>query len=162
MAASLLWGRSGLNAWPWYRAARDRIEAEQGRDLMMHEARQELLRLLFDGVDALSAMRETEAYLRGLWRPRYDYTKATFEPPTTTLHVGLRRLEVGDVRASDEARARVAAIREELTEKEWELVCVFADSGSLRAAGERCGVSHETVRRAVKAARRVACDTVGV
>lgn len=153
LAASLLFGKAGLNNWPWYRESRPRMEEEIGRSEMLHEARQELMRLLAEGVGPLAAFRETEAYLRGLWRPRYDRHKATYVPELLPLD---ERLVSGHVRRDEERTHEIlVVIRSELTEDEWELVCAYADTGSLRRAGDRCGVSHEQVRRAVQAARRV-------
>ena len=159
MAASLLFGKAGLNTWPWYRAAKGRMVDELGYGEMMHEARQELMRLLFDGVDAHAAMRETEAYLRGLWRPRYDYTKATHVP----AHLSLDDEQVA-VRETPDPRSHMVliSIRSELTEREWELVCAYADTGTVRRAAARCDVHYSTVARAVQAARAIACNTIGV
>ena len=159
MAASLLFGKAGLNTWPWYRAAKGRMVDELGYGEMMHEATQELMRLLLDGVDAHAAFRETEAYLRGLWRPRYDYTKATFMP----VHLPLDDEQVAEV-VADAALSHMVliSIRSELTEREWELVCAYADTGTVRRAAARCDVHYSTVARAVQAARAIACNTIGV
>lgn len=148
----------GLSAWPWYRAARPRMVAELGVDTMMHEARQELERLLAAEVPVHDAFHRTEAFLRGLWRNEYDASKAGYRPPMLPLTIDPTH-EAVFVHA-EEAGAE-AVLREALTESEFEQVEAYADCGSLREAADRAGVSHTSVRRALLKARR-AVEHAGV
>lgn len=156
MAWTVLYSKQhvGLNAWPWYRAALPRMLAEMGIEEMMHDATQEMSRLLDCGYPPRQAMQLTEAYLRGLWRPRYDAKASTYVPPTTAIDERVHAVPVPSSKREDgEAVEVLLAVRSATTDEQWQMLEAYADSDSLRTAAERCGVSHETVRRALARAR---------
>lgn len=162
MAASLLFVKGGgLRDWPWYEASLDRMKAEIGVDVMMHEATQELLRLLLGGADGHTAMRETEAYLRGLWRARYEQGRR-WEPSVVPLEDERAASATYTMDDDDgqrlEAVVVVAHIRQQLTPREWELVVTAANCGSQVEAARLCGTKKQAVNRAMRKAREVLVD----
>ena len=168
IAASVLFKAGvGLRAWPWYEAELERIVEVVGRDDMMHEATCEAFRLLHAGLDGRQVFRETEAYLRGLWRPRFDRSKATYEPrllPLEAIVEGSSRQlyeqeeQIGEVRL----RRIVDSVKAAMTAREWQLVVSYANGGSMRDVGDTHGVSHMAVKRALTKARKLARYTAGV
>lgn len=164
MAASLLFvaGR-GLRSWPWYDRQLDRIIDTVGRDEMMHEATCEVFRLLHDGRSRHEAYNEAEAYLRGLWRPRFDWTMASYEPRLLPLEAtagcSSRKLyeqEQEEVEVERKLHRVLLHVEANMSLRDWRLVLAYAEHGNLRDAGAVHGVSYVTVKRAVDKARELA------
>ena len=149
----------GLNAWDWYRAALPRMLDYYGRNLMLHEARQEAHRLLHEGATWKEAAHGTEAYLRGLWRPLWSHQSSRFEPATVPLH-STDVVDETDRHTDPFVVEQVKEIRLLLTPRQWELIVTFADCGSQSEAARLCGTKRQAVHRALTRARELVDTSV--